>query len=321
MAFSDLLAGGASLIGGLFGSSPSGNVQLPPIWQMPNMGAAADAAYAGIGKIPGADIGNWTLPLAQQTASSLYYNPYAGGFQGGANIAAGLGQNAALNQYGGGGAIMGAGLGLLPYGGSILQTGFDPQNELYARTLGKLQDQTGANLANSGVLNSPYGQGVQANTLSNFNIDWQNTQLGRQLAALTGAGGAFNNAGGLVTQGGQLQSGGAGDYARFSGLPYMTAQGIGTGQLGALTGLQGVGAGAQGLATTPVDEYLKYLGVGNAANQVSNQTAGLYLKQAEDQFKQNQALGSGIGGGLAGIAKGLPTLAGIPGLGFLSMLG
>ncbi len=57
--------------------------------------------------------------------------------------------------------------------------GFDPQNALYARTLGQVTDQTRAGLAARGLNTSGVGQGIENSAISNFNIDWQNNLLGR----------------------------------------------------------------------------------------------------------------------------------------------
>src|SRR5262249_46318276 len=71
----------------------------------------------------------------------------------------------------------------------IIEQGMDPQNALYGRTAQQLQDQTRAGLAARGILMDPYGAGVEGSTMSNFNIDWQNNQLQRRIAAAQAAGG------------------------------------------------------------------------------------------------------------------------------------
>src|SRR5258708_23118892 len=103
--------------------------------------------------------------------------------QQGAGVASGLGQNAAMGAYGAGGQLMGAGQQLLPWGQQIMNTGFDPQQALYHRTQQQTQDQTRAGLEARGLDSSPYGAGVEGQTMANFNIDWQNQQLQRQAPA------------------------------------------------------------------------------------------------------------------------------------------
>src|SRR5258708_36165262 len=109
--------------------------------------------------------------------------------QQGAGVASGLGQNAAMGAYGAGGQLMGAGQQLLPWGQQIMNTGFDPQQALYHRTQQQTQDQTRAGLEARGLDSSPYGAGVEGQTMANFNIDWQNQQLQRHAAAAGAARG------------------------------------------------------------------------------------------------------------------------------------
>ena len=51
-AVAGLASEGASIFGGLTGNSNAQNVQLPQMWQMPNMTPAANAAYGDIGSLP-----------------------------------------------------------------------------------------------------------------------------------------------------------------------------------------------------------------------------------------------------------------------------
>ena len=51
-AVAGLASAGASIFGGLTGNSNAQNVQLPQMWQMPNMTPAANAAYGDIGSLP-----------------------------------------------------------------------------------------------------------------------------------------------------------------------------------------------------------------------------------------------------------------------------
>lgn len=70
-------------------------------------------------------------------------------------------------------------------GNAVLNTAFDPQNALYNRTAQQTQDQTRVAEAARGITSSPYGAGVEASAMNNFNIDWQNAQLARQTQGLT----------------------------------------------------------------------------------------------------------------------------------------
>ena len=104
----------ASIAGGLFGSSNANNVQLPPQFNMPNMGAAANSAYSGIGNLPATQYGQQFLPQYEQATQNLYNNPYAGTYQQGAAQAGQMGQTAALNTTGAGQTLQGAGMSILP---------------------------------------------------------------------------------------------------------------------------------------------------------------------------------------------------------------
>ncbi len=68
----------------------------------------------------------------------------------------------------------------------VMNTAFDPQNALYNRTLQQVQDQQRVGQSARGITSSPYGAGLENQALSNFNIDWQNNQLGRQVQGLQG---------------------------------------------------------------------------------------------------------------------------------------
>lgn len=81
---------------------------------------------------------------------------------------------------------------------TMLGNAFDPQQALYNRTLQQVTDQTRSGEAARGVANTPYGAAAEGNALSNFNIDWQNQQLGRETQGL---GSAANTYGQLI-QGG-----------------------------------------------------------------------------------------------------------------------
>lgn len=70
---------------------------------------------------------------------------------------------------------------------AVMNTAFDPQNALYNRTQQQLQDQVRVGQAARGITSSPYGAGLENQAMSNFDIDWQNAQLGRQTQGLGAA--------------------------------------------------------------------------------------------------------------------------------------
>lgn len=299
------------------GKDTASKVRLPPQFNMPNMQDAAQGAYRGIQGLAGQGVPQQTVPLYQQTAMNQYNNPYADMFLQGAQGGGAMGQQAGQTGFNAGqGAIdagqqfQQAGQSAIPYASQIAQTAFDPQNALYARTQQQLVDQTRAGQAARGVATTPYGAAGESDTLRKFDIDWQNNQLGRQIAGgqgatgvLQGGAGTSNMGTGMVGQGIGQQSQGASTFANASGLPYSAYGQIGQGQFGALNNLQSGVQGAQSIGMTPVQAYLNYLGVGNQAGGVANAGAKNALSQAELGFNQNQTLGANIGSSLGGLGK------------------
>lgn len=124
---------------------------------------------------PGADTG------AFAGIGGINTNPNAG-YSSGLSTLAGTNLTNAANQ-------------ILPLINQTAQTAYDPQQALYAKLQQQNQDQTNAINAQSGVAATPYGAGLGALSNQNFNLDWQNAQLGRQqtgantIAQLLGAAG------------------------------------------------------------------------------------------------------------------------------------
>lgn len=78
----------------------------------------------------------------------------------------------------------------LQAGNTVLNTGFDPQNALYNQQYQQQLDQQNAINAMNGVSGSPYAAGVSGQESRQFNTDWENQQLNRQISAL----GAYDQA-------------------------------------------------------------------------------------------------------------------------------
>jgi hypothetical protein len=299
---------GAGALFGLAKGAPASNVAMPSYqsMQLPNVSDAAGAFFQGTGGLQSAfnPLYQNIAGLGGTTLNNLYSDPNAAAYLAAAGPAGNMGMNAAIAQYGLGTNLAGAGT-------AALATGMDPQNMLYARTLQQLQDQMNVQNANAGVASTPYGAGLVNQGMSNFNIDWQNAQLQRQLAALQGAGGAFG-------QGAGLMAGAPGQYLQSAGLPYMTSQGIGGAQFGALGQYGGLLGTAQAGENLPLQNYLQYIGAGTAANANANQAAYNQLQQANMGFNQNQMLGRQLGSAISGAGTGwaragLPSAWGSPG--------
>ena len=275
----------------------AGNVQAPQTFQMPDMPQAAGGAMGNIKNLQKTygGLGAHLLPQAQATTQNLYNNPFAGMALGGAQMAAPMGMQAAGAQYG-------AGMGLIPGASQIMQTGFDPQQALYNRTLQQIQDQVRAGNMAAGVGTTPYGAGIESQAMQNFNIDWQNQQLARQAQAAQAAGQ-------LATTGSGLATGAPGQFAQAAGMPYGAYGGIGQGQMGALGGLLGLGGQGAQLANLPTQDYLSYLGAGNQAGQVANQAFANQLQQANLGWNQLGGLAKGVGSLMSfAPTQGGPTL-------------
>lgn len=110
-------------------------------------------------------------------------------------------------------------------GNQVLNTAFDPQNALYDRTAQQLQDQVRVGEAARGITSSPYGADLENQAMSNFNIDWQNNQLGRQTQGLGAYNTALNSAGQANTTAGNTGQMGVGQTAAEGQIPWDTYNG------------------------------------------------------------------------------------------------
>ena len=301
-----------------FFNPPAANVPTPQIntYQPTGFGQAESGALGGIGNLGNFNAYASLYPQYSGIGQGLVNDPNAQAFQQGAGTAGALGQNAALGAYGAGAGLMGQGGNLFGLGNQVANTAFDPQNALYNRTLQQTQDQVRAGEAARGIATTPYGAGLENQALNNFNIDWQNQQLQRQIAGGQAASGLYGQGGGLVGQGAGLQAGAPGAYLQASGMPYATSQGIGSGQLGTLGQLGQFGAAGAQIPQQQVQDYLSYLGWGSGQQGMGNQAQlGLgkfNLDQANQGFNQQQTMFGDIGK-LAGAG-----LSFLPGGNFLS---
>jgi len=293
--------GAASSLGGLFGGS---NMPQAPQSYQPQYQATADTgAISGIQSLPQYNIYGAMTPQVGQLTSQLNKNPYAGQFQQGSNIAAGQGWNTGQQFLGAGGNLMNAGQGMLPYAQSILQTGFDPQQALYQQQYQLQQDQDRAGQSARGLAMSPYGAGVENKANTDFNIAWQNAQLGRQNQALQGAGYGLNSAGNAINLGQNVSTLGLNTLNQAAAQPYNTYQGIGQQQISNLGQYGQFGQNAANQANQQIADYLQYLGVGNQAAGIQNQAYANQITAQNNQFNQSQKLGSNLGSSLSGLGN------------------
>ena len=249
-----------------------------------------------------------TSPYFSQSLSQgegINYQPYlqgaqeAGGMYGQVGAAAGqqmqgYGQQAqtALGQQA---SLYGA-------GNQIMQTAFDPQSQLFNQQQQLVTDQVNAGQAARGLGNSAEGASELNQAMGNFDINWQNAQLGRQVQGIQGMQTA--NAGGVQQanlygqdQSAALAAGNTGATAYgMSGQAPMDAQQYAAAQPGAIASqYQQYMAGQQGLYGTPMSAAETYMGMGNNAgaanyNANANQNsaeANLFGQTAQGLFGQN----------------------------------
>ena len=264
--------------------------------------------------------GQWASLLQQPIGAGLQgASPLLGGAQqaldfGSQVMGAAPAINAAAQSiYGQADPIMRAAQGVNQNAGNVWSaanqvaaTAFDPQNALFNRTQGQLLDQQGAINAMSGVAGTPYGAGVTGQTLSNFDIDWQDQLLARQQAGL----GALNTGFG-ATQGG-LGALGTGYNVLNQGLG---ALGLGQGALNLGAGAYNAGLGAYGGALGQYNNAISSAlqnatGTANLGAQSAALPSATYINQLNNilaslKGQQSAAVtGAGAFGSLLNAAQG-----------------
>jgi len=282
------LASGGAAIYGLANGTPSQNVQSPQGYQFQNQSGADSNAYSGIGGLSNYNVAGSLLPQYQQIAQQTVANPYAPGYQQGANATGQAGFNSGAN-------IAGNALSALPDVQSLLSLGFDPQNALYSQLQNQNQQQTNAIAGQYGVQGTPYGAGVADQSNQNFNLAWQNQQLGR---ATQGAGAA----GSLLSQIGGATNTGLNQMTAGSALPYNTFQGINANALNTLGQTGQFGQSASVLPQQQITDYLQYLSGATGQQNSNTSLFGQQLNQANSTFNQQQTLGNNLGSSLAGLS-------------------
>lgn len=132
-------------------------------------------------------------------------------------------------------------------------TALDPQQALYNRTLQQVQDQSRAADSARGLAMSPYSAGLENQATRDFNIDWQNQQLQRQIQALQGFSGAGNVAAnaGIANNAQAFMQNQVGLNNLTTGLNGLFGTGAGTG-----TGSQAGGTGAGAQSQNPIGAWL-----------------------------------------------------------------
>lgn len=271
-ATSSLLSPGSSGGSGGSGGGPS--------YYVPTGLPYADTTWQSL---LGSELGQYqNTGLNQYGLQSLYAglnanNQYGPGYQNAANAAGANYGGLAGTLANQSGYNFGMQQALNQAGGQVYQTALDPQSALYNRSVQQLQDQTGATNSMYGLGNSAAGAGVANQALSNFNIDWQNQQLQRQLQGIQGLTGAAQAAG-AYGQLGTAQAEAMPGYSLMAGqIPYQTAQSIGA-TPGQVAGQYGsfLNSNVYGPAMAIQNQTIPYMnyGQGSQAIPYQNQQAG-----------------------------------------------
>lgn len=278
-----LLGGGPNYLQYSPGAVPSG-FQYDPSQIVPTQ----TNMLGGISNLGGYNIGAPFLPAASTIGSNLLGNYGAPQAFTGAGAGYGYGQGGAANAYGAGGAIY--------------NTAFDPQSQLYNQYLGLTTDQARANASAAGLGTTPVGVAGVDWAQNQFNNQWLNYQLGRQIQGAQAAA--------------PLQSGAATTAYTTGAYPWQTAQNIGSANLGTISGLNQIGQGSAYIPQQQIGDWstafgqmlgAQQQGFGQAQTGWQDQLARAQLQFQEAQA-QNQAQ-AGTLGGLGQIAGTLGTMA------------
>ena len=253
------------LLGGAMSSQPVSSSQytyVPP--NQAGMAQNWQNAYGQVGGMLPSYYGQ-IQPMSQSALMQAYNNPYAQQYQQGAGQMAQAGQQA-------GQQAMGA-------ANQLYQTSMDPQQALYDRTLNQIQQQSRAANAAAGIGTSAAGVGLENQAVGNFNIDWQNQQLQRELQGAQGAGNVNNQALNMML----------GTY----GLPYQVAGQIPANQQAALAQYTSAAGAYPAALNQQMNQAANYMGMGQSAQNSAFQQQ---MANAQAQNQQAAAIGQGITG-------------------------
>ena len=213
----------------------------------------AGAQYAGLANIAN-QFGGQQFNEANRGFGNQQALGNAGAQQYGQNqqLAAGL-QGQGQQYYN---ALQGIGNQTAQAGQQVFNTAMDPQQGLYNQLFQQTTDQANAVNSMYGLGSSAAGAGLTSQAQNNFNLGWQNQQLGRQLQGEQAYQSALGQQGSLYASG-------------LAGSQYGS-------QLAGALGTQGLGAYGQALQTGGQ--------LGNEASAGLQQSLGFYGQQP--QFTQ-----------------------------------
>ena len=185
----------------------------------------------------------------------------------------------------------------------ILNTGFDPQSALFDQLQNQVAQQSAAANASAGLGGSAYGASSTGNTLSNFDINWQNQQLARQQAALGSAETGYQVGGQLAPSVLQAYGNASALGQNLSALPGQLASGLSSGVSNLEQGAANLMGTGLGFDTTGIQDFLQgsQLPFQTAASQASALQSPLsYGVSLAGQPYSTQSTGAGNATNLLG---------------------
>jgi hypothetical protein len=141
--------------------------------------------------------------------------------------------------------------------------------------------------------------------MSDFNLGWQNQQLGRQISGLQAAVPAAQGAFGLGTAA-------PGAAVNAAALPFQTYGQVGQYPLGAYGQASQYGQQAAAIPQTAIGNWLQYLNASTGGQNAATNLWNAQLQAQKQQFGENMLMGGMVGAGLGGAvgwgSQGTPGL-------------
>ena len=223
-----------SLFGGGSSSSPgsSGPAGQPQFYQPTGQSSADNTWQQMLQQMVGSagGVAGQVQPNLQEAYRMLSGISPVGYNQAAGQAGAGYGDAASLAKMLQGQSMTQAGTAsqaqqdLMGAGKSAYNAGLDPQKDLYNQQYQQMLEQTNAATSMRGIGMSPEAAGIQNQASEQFNTGWQNQQLQRQLAGLSGMQGAYQGAGQQGTLAGANQSAAMGYGAAAPGYTLQSGQ-------------------------------------------------------------------------------------------------
>lgn len=183
----------------------------------------------------------------------------------------------------------------------IVQSAFDPQSALYNQQLQQITDQSNAINSMYGLGTSPAGAGLTTQAVNNFNTQWQNQQLGREVQGAQGLASLGNSATQGYTGASNLGGSALNTLTTAGQLPQSTYSGNQNNIIAALNALTSGTTGSLQPDQNTLQALASYLGLGQAA-------VGIGQAGAAQNFNQQQAGLNNLSGALGTLA---PSISGL----------